>query len=149
MKTHHQIITHPQSNGWTRIDWRPNTETYIRFQINHDHKTFKIVDLWMTNPTIEAIRSLPLTRIETALNAGAIGASTPRTILRRPKKRYLDDNFYISVAITYRDALARGLNPRPTMSADTGAADATVAGWIGESRRRGHLPPTTPGKRNA
>ena len=49
----------------------------------------------------------------------------------------------------YRDALKLGLNPRPTLARDTHSAVDTVARWFGEARRRGYLPPTTPGKKRA
>lgn len=66
--------------------------------------------------------------------------------LKRPAGRRLGDRFYANVARAYRDAVARMLNPRQTIAADTGVADATVAAWVMEARRRGHLPPAEPGK---
>jgi hypothetical protein len=39
--------------------------------------------------------------------------------------------------------------PRKTIVADTGAADATVAAWIMQARKRGFLPPAEPGKVSA
>jgi len=175
----HGLTIFPGPGGWADIDWRPDTETYVRFKLNSDHKTVRIVDLRMPKPTSESLRSLPLARIETAANASAIvmlafagqhlegppvdlpdffrkrrktiakAATEGRFVLQRPEGRLLSDGFYIRVAQAYRDALARGLNPRPTMAADTHAATDTVARWIGEARRRGHLPPTTPGKKRA
>ncbi len=169
----------PGPGGWADIDWRPNTETYVRFALNPDKKTVRIIDVRMPLPTAEALRSLPLARIETAANAGAIvmlafamqhtqdpPADIPtffrktrkrhqkrmtagRFILERPEGRQLDDGFYIRVANAYRDALKLGLNPRPTLARDTHSAIDTVARWIGEARRRGHLPQTTPGKKRA
>ena len=175
----HELTIFPGPGGWADIDWRPNTETYVRFALNPDRKTVRIVDLRMPNPTSEALRSLPLARIETAANASIIvmlafagehlkeppadipgffrkrrtttekASAEGRFILQRPEGRRLNDGFYIRVAQAYRDALARGQNPRPTIAADTHSAVDTVARWIGEARRRGHLPPTTPGKKKA
>ena len=177
MEDARQITIIPGPGGWADIDWRPDTETYVRFALNPDHKTVRIVDLRMPLPTTEALRSLPLARIETAANAGAIvmlafamqhtqdppadvpdffrknrkrhekSTAAGRFILERPEGRRLDDGFYIRVAKAYSDALARGLNPRPTLARDTQSAVDTVARWIGEARRRGYLPPTTPGKK--
>ena len=70
----------------------------------------------------------------------------PRYRLKRPAGRRLDDTFFANVALAYRDAASRMLNPRQTIAADTGAAPDTVAGWVQEARRRGHLPPGQPGK---
>lgn len=69
-----------------------------------------------------------------------------RFLLERPEGKFLDDGFYVRVARAYRDATARALNPRQTLARDTGSAPDTVARWVGEARRRGHLPPTKPGR---
>ena len=65
----------------------------------------------------------------------------PRIAFRRPAGRRLTDTFYRDVADAYRRARAAGLDPRKTMAEDAGCSRATVARWIAESRRRGHLPP--------
>jgi hypothetical protein len=63
----------------------------------------------------------------------------------KPRTR-IDDAFLADVAHAYQAAIAFGLNPRKAIVEDTGAADATVAGWIVEARKRGKLPKTTPGR---
>ena len=73
----------------------------------------------------------------------------PRYRLKRPATRRLNDTFFENVARAYRDAVVRGLNPRQTLAADTGKAPDTIAGWVQEARRRGHLPPAQPGKVSA
>jgi len=70
----------------------------------------------------------------------------PRFRLTRPAGKRLDDGFYRDVAHAYQSAVALGLRPRQAIVGDTGAADATVAGWIIEARKRGYLPPAEPGK---
>jgi hypothetical protein len=66
--------------------------------------------------------------------------------LVRPAGRNLPDEFYAAVADRYRDAAARGLNPR-TAIAEAADVSADVAGrWVREARKRGLLPPTKTGK---
>jgi hypothetical protein len=68
--------------------------------------------------------------------------------LKRPKGRNLSDEFYATVAERYRDAAARGLSPRTAIS-EAASVSTDVAGrWVREARKRGLLPPTTPGKVN-
>lgn len=114
----------------------------------------RITDVWMTEPTAAKIRRLPLSRIQASITAfgdqlGGEPITNPRYRLRRPKARRLPETFYMNVAAAYRDAVQRGTHPRQVLAADTGAADATVAAWIMEARRRGFLPPAEPGKVSA
>ena len=67
-------------------------------------------------------------------------------VLERPKRRALTDDFYRQVALAYRRAVARGRNPGKSLADDSGVPHGTVARWIAESRRRGHLPPAEKGK---
>ena len=159
--------------GWTKVSW-PGGQGYIRFAVNSDNKTWRIVELRMPDPTTEALRSLPLSRIEAAANAhgpvvlglavgrngkppadveSMFGGKQPEKLsrlrLERPKGKRLGDDFYKKVAIAYRGALAEGLNPRQALMQDTGAKPDSVARWVGEARRRGYLPPAQPGKATA
>ena len=66
--------------------------------------------------------------------------------LERPEGRNLPDEFYATVADRYRDAAARGLNPRSAI-AEAAEVSTDVAGrWVREARKRGFLPATEPGK---
>ena len=56
------------------------------------------------------------------------------------------DDFYRQVALAYRRAVAGGRNPGKSLADDSGVPHGTVARWIAESRRRGHLPPAEKGK---
>jgi hypothetical protein len=123
--------------------------------------------------TPERIRSIPLRRILIAVAAsealrsglaarqdedvpepgsddfhralgGFIHPELPR--LERPATRNLPDEFYAAVADRYRDAAARGLNPRRAI-ADAADVSTDVAGrWVREARKRDLLPPTKTGK---
>jgi hypothetical protein len=156
------------------VDWGSG-QAWIRFGRDNENKLSRIAELHVSEPTAEKLRGIPLSRISAAVRADAavqvplaIGLNEelppeflsaapekfaelvkkhkPRYRLKRPATRRLDDSFFENVARAYRDALIRGLTPRQTLAADTGAARDTVAGWILESRRRGHLPPAQPGK---
>jgi hypothetical protein len=142
----------------------------VRFE-KDEHGKLRLADLRVAEQTAESLRRIPLGRIETAVGANAQvqlmlavglneevpdemfsaftgkGIDEPRRYrLKRPATRRLEDAFFQNVARAYRDALIRGLNPRQTLAADAGAAPDTVAGWVLQARRRGHLPPTQPGK---
>jgi hypothetical protein len=66
--------------------------------------------------------------------------------LVRPKGHRLDDSFYARVALAYRQAVGRGLNPRQAISEAAGVSSDVAGRWIYEARKRSILPPTSPGK---
>jgi hypothetical protein len=171
-----RLILAPGPAGWVEVT-RPDTPpVYVRFALNRDRKTWRLVELRVPDPTGDVVRSLPLGRIATAANAShavalglAIGRShdepkdlaawfkyhrgradamqaAGRYLLERPKRGKLDEAFYARVAEAYRGAVAMGLNPRQTLARDSGASPDSVARWVGESRRRGFLPKGQPGK---
>ncbi len=148
---------------------------YVRVAADKQTSSLRIVELRVHEPSQELLRGLPLGRIEIAANTQLVQAylhrsldveepvnvadyfrlarrkrhETPRFVLKRPQTRRLPDAFYKDVARAYRDATERGLNPRKTLAIDAGTPADTVARWIGESRRRGLLPPAEPGKVSA
>lgn len=73
----------------------------------------------------------------------------PRTRLAR-RDGESADAFYARVARVYEAALSAG-NGKPTMAvADAAGIDNAKAGqWVHAARKRGHLPPTRPGKAKA
>jgi hypothetical protein len=157
------------------VDWGSGG-AWIRFGLDEHNKLARITEVHVSGePTAEKLRRIPLGRIAAAVRADAavqvplaIGLNgelppeflsapperfgelvekhKPRYRLKRPASRRLEDAFFENVARAYRDALIRGLSPRQTLAADTGAARDTVAGWILQSRRRGYLPPAQSGK---
>lgn len=80
---------------------------------------------------------------------GWVHPEPPLPKLERPSGRRLSDDFYAGVATLYRAAAARGLNPRITVAEVAGASTEVAGRWVREARKRGQLPPTTPGKANA
>jgi hypothetical protein len=73
----------------------------------------------------------------------------PLPKLKRPRGRRLTDDFYAAVADLYREAAARGLNPRTTVAEQAGTSTEVAGRWVREARKRGQLPPTAPGKAKA
>jgi hypothetical protein len=73
----------------------------------------------------------------------------PLPKLKRPRGRRLPDDFYAAVADLYREAAARGLNPRTTVAEQAGTSTEVAGRWVREARKRGQLPPTAPGKAKA
>lgn len=145
-------------DGRIEADWGSGT-AYVRVT---DEGDLRVTGIEIPDPTADKLRRVPLARIENALRRYELilragvditleGPPEKRFKLKRPAGKRLGDDFYKDVARAYRDAVWRGLNPRKTIAADTGAADATVAAWIMEARKpeRGYLPPAEPGKVSA
>jgi hypothetical protein len=165
----------PAVGGWLHADWGVDA-AWVRFGKDDQDRLTRITEIHIANPTPETLRRVPLNRIHSAATmrgAGliqvmlAVGVETeppPEMLSERPtsghtlEKRFrlkwkprqpLDDDFLANVAHAYQSAVAFGLNPRKSIVEDTGAADATVAGWIVQARRSGHLPKAQPGKVSA
>jgi len=147
---------------------------YVRFRedATRGWLVMHLSELHVTEPWVHLHRELPLGRIENAVNANAdlclelhqhidldpgpnlaqhfqMKAAIQKGIryrLERPASRRLGDEFFSLVAKAYTDAVAWGLNPRKTLATDSNTPADTVARWIREARRRGHLPPASPGK---
>jgi hypothetical protein len=142
------ISGNPDAEGFYEVSWERG-EARVRF----DDEQNRVTDISIADPTPEKLRRLPLGRIQAS--AVAFGEmlggeiQNPRYRLKRPAKRRLPDTFYRNVATAYSDAVKRGTQPRKTLVADTGAADATVAAWIMKARKLGYLPPAEPGKVSA
>jgi len=164
----------PAVGGWLHADWGDG-KAWLRFGMDKRNKLTRITELHIGNPSPERLRRIPLKRIHAAVTMRGAGLvnlllalgfneqpppdmfTTPvakdtgmelsrRHRLKRPPGKRLDDAFYNDVAHAYQSAVAFGELPRKAIVADTGAADATVAAWIVEARKRGCLPSTTSGK---
>ena len=172
-----EIKLTPAAGGWLHADWGDG-KAWVRFGKDKRDQLTRITELHVSDPTPEKLRRIPLARIHAAatmrgaglvqlLLAVGIDAEPPPGMLgstpaadaqmkleRRYKLRWkprqrLGDDFYRDVAHAYQSAVAFGLRPRKAIVDDTGAADATAAGWVLEARRRGYLPPAEPGKVSA
>jgi hypothetical protein len=161
--------------GWTKVTWRGGkggtVVAYVRFRVD-EQLLMRVCELRITEQWVHLHRELPLGRIENAVNANAdlrselhqhidddpgpdlalafaMKAAVKRGMryrLERPTSRRLGAEFFSHVARAYTDAVAFGLNPRKTLAADSDTPADTVARWIRETRRRGLLPPASPGR---
>jgi hypothetical protein len=142
----------------------------------HGDDRWRAVALFCLEPT-ETLRSVPLHRIEVAANAGGaiskelaarldesppeIGSAEfeaafggwvqpePPLELTRPLGRRLDDDWYAKVGATYVAAKEQGLKPRTKIAELAGVSTDVAGRWVYEARKRGHLPPTRPGRVSA
>jgi len=162
----------PAAGGWLLADWGDG-KAWLRFGKDKRNRLTRITELHTLNPSSDSIRRIPLKRIHAAATmrgaalvqlmlAKGFDEEPPlnmftnrapkglelsrRHKLKRPTGKRLDDSFYKDVAHAYQSAVAFGLNPRKAIVDDTGAADATVAGWVMKARKRNFLPPAEPGK---
>jgi hypothetical protein len=160
----------PGPSGWVEATW-PGGKVWARFEPDENRKLRRLAEMRVLEPTAESLRRIPVMRIARAVQAHSAvqlhlairlpeepptdlsaafsgeGVPEPRRYrLKRPAGRRLDDRFFENVGRAYRGAVIRGLSPRKTLAADTGVAPDTVARWVLEARRRGHLPPGEPGK---
>lgn len=63
-----------------------------------------------------------------------------------PTVRPYPDSFYQAVAMAYDGLLESGRPPAPTIAEANKVPVTTVHRWVRETRKRGFLPPATPGK---
>jgi len=164
----------PSSGGWLYADWGEG-KAWVRLDKDRLNRLTRIAELHVLKPTPERLRRIPLPRIEAAatmrgaglvqlLLAAGINDAPPdlskpppegsldltrRYRLKRPSGKRLDDGFYQDVAHAYQSAVAFGLRPRRAIVDDTGAADATVAGWVLKARKLGYLPRAQAGRVSA
>jgi hypothetical protein len=127
-------------------------------------------------PSAELLRAIPIGRIEAAANGQLTvpgdqtravirpghrpgGAAGPEpggwdepavtTIVQRPPARAArgrPDRFYADVAAAYRDLAATSPRPACDLARRHGVPVTTAHRWVKEARRRGFLPPGSPGK---
>jgi hypothetical protein len=166
----------PAAGGWFHADWGDG-RAWFRLALDRRKRLTRIaqIKLDMDNPTPEKLRKIPFNRIHAAVTMRGAGAVqlvlamrlkeepapdmfttrpegmelTHRFRLKRPAGKRLHDDFYKDVAHAYQNAVAHGLRPRKAIVEDTGAADATVAAWVLEARKRGYLPKAKAGKVSA
>jgi hypothetical protein len=162
--------------GWVRADLHSSRRLEGRYWLCfvQERNRWKAVAMFALGP-FSATQHVPVRRIELAVNADEalcaalvarlddpippLGTSeflasftgymrSERFVLKRPPGRRLDDSFYADVARAYRDATARGRNPRAVIAADAGVSSDVAGRWIYEARKpeRGFLPRTKPGK---
>lgn len=74
------------------------------------------------------------------------GASSGSLSALKPPMDGLTDEFLDDLAAAYRELVVAKRAPAPAIAEQTGRPVGTVHRWIGEARKRGHLPPAQRGK---
>jgi len=161
----------PDAGGWVHADW-DSGHCWVRFTADAEGKLV-LSEVHSTDP--DHLRGIPIGRIRAALMRGAGGiveevakriddpidtatlstrpvggaAIAERFILTRPPGKALGDEFFQDVAQAYESCAVRGLPPNKTIADDLEVATTTVAAWVAEARRRGHLDPGVQGRAGA
>ena len=97
------------------------------------------------------LRTIPVGRIEAAVNAHAAGARADAAQARVPHHLRAGsggypEEFYEVAASAYRELAASSPRPVADLAAANEVPVTTAQRWVKESRRRGLLPPGRPGK---
>jgi hypothetical protein len=74
------------------------------------------------------------------------GASSGSLSVLKPPAEGLTEEFLADLAEAYRELVVAKRAPAPAIAEQTGRPVGTVHRWIGEARKRGHLPPAQRGK---
>ena len=163
----------PDAGGWVHADWDTG-HCWVRFTADAEG-TLVLSEVHSTDP--DHLRGIPIGRIRAACSMRGAGdivvaivtrindpidtatlstrpgagpiAGAERFILTRPPGKALGDDFYRDVADAYQSCVVLGLPPNKTIAADLRVATTTVAAWVAESRRRGHIDPGVPGRAGA
>ncbi len=153
-----------EQSAWVRF------EEVKRRKHSDGRPVWRIAELQVKSPTAEALREIPLQRLEVAFNglemsaelldtidevpsadldsaiSGRFNRQSPRKKFQRPASRRLNDEFFAQVAAAYREAVIRGLDPGKTLAEDADVPHSTAARWIAVAREKRYLPKTRPGK---
>ena len=145
-------------DGW--YAWVPDepTPAAVRVRLTRrDDGRLRIEGLQLDGyVSAEALRSIPVGRIEAAANAQlAHDGRPPRRrktdarvpdALRSNAVRGYPDAFYDSIATAYRTLVATSSRPVAELAAANDVPVTTAQRWVKEARRRGLLAPGHPGK---
>jgi len=140
--------------AWVADDPAP-ASVRVRLSRREDGR-MRIDGLQIEGPvSAEALRSIPVGRIEAAANA-QLGQTAParrkRTEARIPDSlrsnavRGYPDAFYDSIASAYRTLVATSSKPVSELAVANDVPVTTAQRWVKEARRRGLLAPGHPGK---
>jgi hypothetical protein len=144
--------------GWFLWLGEPATDGELRVRIEQsDGGRVRLVALQMAGQiSAEALRSIPIGRIEAAANA-ELHPSSPATPphpaeaaipadLRSSAVRGYPDAFYEAIAGAYRRLAAISARPVGEIAEANDVPVTTAQRWVKEARRRGFLAPGHPGK---
>ena len=149
----------PEEGGWLRWTGEPTHLGTIRVRAEQaGDGRWHLTSLWLDGPvSAEALRAVPVGRIEAALNSqlhGEAPAERARAVrsarvpdrLRSTAVSGYPDAFYESVAAIYRALVATSSSPVAHLAEANNVPLSTAQRWVKEARRRSLLPPGRPGK---
>lgn len=146
-------------DGWYAwLDDEPGeVAVHVRL-VARDDGRLRITGLRLDGPvSAEALRSVPVGRIEAAANAQLHPERPPQPRRRKTDARIPEtfrsnavrgypDAFYDSVASAYRTLVASTPRPVSELAYANDVPVTTAQRWVKEARRRGLLAPGHPGK---
>lgn len=148
----------PVGDGWYAWDdgYAASVAVHVRLAPRDDGR-LRLVGLRLDGPvSAEALRSVPVGRIEAAANAQLHDDARPRSrkpvaarvpdSLRSNAVRGYPDAFYDSIATAYRSLVATTSKPVSELADANDVPVTTAQRWVKEARRRGLLAPGHPGK---
>ena len=147
----------PEGGGWLRWAGEPTHLGTIRVRAQQQSDgRWHLTALSLEGAvSAEALRAVPVGRIEAAINsqmhAPSPATSRPRTArvpdrLRSNAVSGYPDAFYEAVASIYRRLVATSSSPVADLADANSVPLSTAQRWVKEARRRALLPPGRPGK---
>jgi hypothetical protein len=147
----------PHEDGWYEwIDEQPMAVPVFVQVDEADDGRVHVVALHIEGiVSAEVLRTIPIGRIEALANAVLHPQAANqgwRAVARLPdelllgSKRGRPDEFYATVASTYRHLVTATARPVAELADANEVPRTTAHRWVKEARRRGMLPPGRPGK---
>jgi hypothetical protein len=148
---------HPHDDGWYEwIDEQPMAvPVFVQVDEAADGRVHVVALHIEGIVSAEVLRTIPIGRIEALANALLHPHSTHqgwRDVARLPddlllgSARSRPDEFYATVASTYRHLITASSRPVAELADANEVPRTTAHRWVKEARRRGLLPPGRPGK---
>jgi hypothetical protein len=147
----------PHDDGWYEwIDEQPLAiPVYVRLDEADDGRVHVVALHVEGIVSAEVLRTIPIGRIEALANALLHPHAAEqgwRDVARLPDDLLLadarsrPDEFYATVASTYRHLVTASARPVAELADANDVPRSTAHRWVKEARRRGMLPPGRPGK---
>lgn len=147
----------PHDDGWYEwIDEEPlPVPVYVRVDEAADGRVHVVALHLEGVVSAEVLRTIPIGRIEALANALLHPHAAEqgwRDVARLPDDLLLadgrnrPDEFYATVASTYRHLVTASPRPVADLADANDVPRSTAHRWVKEARRRGMLPPGRPGK---
>jgi hypothetical protein len=147
----------PRDDGWYEwIDDPPlAVPVFVRLDEHEDGRLHAVALHVEGIVSAEVLRAIPIGRIEALANAllhphsadggwRDIARLPDELLLADPRRR--PDEFYATVASTYRHLVSATAKPVVELAAANEVPRTTAHRWVKEARRRGLLAPGRPGK---